>query len=145
MTAAVLLDRLDRVQERGNGQWYASCPTAAHKHGDRSRGLSVKETSDGTTLIHCFAGCPPAEILAAIGLELSDLFPEKLEPRKGKRPAWNHRELLVVIRDEAMLVACAAGWIVDGKPLDSDDVERVTLAASRIRTALQVGGVHGRR
>ena len=141
MTAAVLLDRLQRVQERGAGQWYASCPTEAHKHGDRSRGLSVKETSDGTVLVHCFAGCNVAEILAAVNLELSDLFPEKLEPRKGTRPTWNHRDLLIVIRDEALLVACAAGWIVDGKLLDPDDVDRVSVAATRIRNALEVANV----
>lgn len=142
MTAAAkLLDRLDRVQARGKGQWYASCPTEAHKHGDRSRGLSVRETSDGTVLIHCFAGCSPAEILEAVNLELRDLFPEKLEARKGKRQTWDHRDLLIVIRDEALIVACAAGWLVDGKLINPDDVDRVALAATRIRTALEVANV----
>lgn len=141
MTASRLLGRLQRVRARGKGQWYASCPTEAHKHGDRSRGLSVRETSDGTVLIHCFAGCSPAEILGAVNLELHDLFPEKLEPRKGKRPTWDHRDLLFVIRDEAMLVACAAGWITAGKPLDHDDVNRITVAATRIRNALEVANV----
>lgn len=136
-----LLARLERVRARGAGQWYASCPTSAHRHGDRSRGLSVKETGDGTVLIHCFSGCSPDLVAAAVGLELSDLFPNKLEPRKGQRQSWNNRDLLCAIRDEAMLVACAAGWIVDGKPLDADDCKRISQAANRIRTALRVGGV----
>ena len=141
MTVSRLLERLQRVRARGKGQWYASCPTEAHKHGDRSRGLSVRETPDGTTLIHCFAGCSPAEIIEAVNLELRDLFPERPEPSRGKRQTWDHRDLLIVIRDEALLVACAAGWIVDGKPLDPDDINRVTVAATRIRNALEVANV----
>jgi hypothetical protein len=137
MTAAALLDRLDRVRERGNGQWYASCPTAAHKHGDRSRGLSVKETSDGTTLIHCFAGCPPADILTAIGMELTDLFPEKLEPRKGgqRQHHLSARDALQIIGHESMIVACAAASLLDGTA-PADVADRVSEAVARIHTVI---------
>ncbi|MCB1685951.1 MAG: virulence-associated protein E [Pseudomonadales bacterium] len=134
MTAEKVLERLDVVRDRGNGQWYARCPA----HDDNGPSLSIKETADGTVLIHCFALCSPAEIVAAVGLELSDLFPEKLEPRKGQKPRWNPRDLLLVIRAEAILIACAAGQI---DSLSADDLRRVQLAGDRIQKALGVANV----
>ena len=73
----VLLDRLDRVKATGPGTWIASCPTSAHKHGDRSRGLSIREGDDARVLIHCHGGCSVHDVVAALGIELSDLFPKR--------------------------------------------------------------------
>jgi hypothetical protein len=64
----VLLDRLERVQNRGGGQWYASCPTSAHGHSDRSRGLAIREPEDGRLLVHDHVVCSVEYLLAAIGL-----------------------------------------------------------------------------
>jgi hypothetical protein len=46
------------------------CPT----HGDRKPSLSVSEGDDGRVLIKCFAGCATEEVVAALGLEMKDLF-----------------------------------------------------------------------
>ena len=43
-------------------------------HHDRSPSLSIRGTEDGRILIHCFAGCTPAEICAALGIEVAQLF-----------------------------------------------------------------------
>jgi hypothetical protein len=43
--------------------------------------LRIAEGCDGRTLIRCFAGCDVADILAAAGLRLSDLF---TTPASGK-------------------------------------------------------------
>ena len=81
MTADLLLSRLNRVKRVGPGRWSASCPTAAHKHGDRSRGLSITETSQGIVLLRCHAfGCEPFDIAAAVGLAVADLFPPADRP-----------------------------------------------------------------
>ena len=48
------------------------CPA----HEDRHQSLSVGEGTDGRILIHCFAGCSMEAIVAATGLETSDLFRE---------------------------------------------------------------------
>lgn len=72
-----VLAGLERVKQTGPSSWLASCPTSRHAHGDRSRGLSVREGDEGRVLIHCFAGCPVDEVVNALGLELSDLFPAR--------------------------------------------------------------------
>jgi putative DNA primase/helicase len=51
-----------------NGSW--RCPA----HDDRSPSLSVSKANDGTVLVHCHAGCSSADVLAALDLELRDLF-----------------------------------------------------------------------
>jgi hypothetical protein len=63
-----LLARLQRVRKAGKG-FSACCPA----HEDKTASLAITEAQD-RILIHCFAGCPPASVLAAVGLELADLF-----------------------------------------------------------------------
>lgn len=69
----IILQRLDKVKRYGKG-WVACCPA----HEDRDPSLSIKEAEDGKVLLHCFAGCETKDVLAAIGLDLRDLFPEGL-------------------------------------------------------------------
>ena len=64
-----VLDRLDGVRD-SNGSWKALCPA----HDDREPSLSVSEGDDGRALLNCFAGCETAEIVAELGLKMSDLF-----------------------------------------------------------------------
>ena len=134
VTVHELLARLEGVRDRGHGQWLARCPA----HDDRRPSLSIKEINDGTILLHCFALCSPADIVAAVGIELADLFPDKLEPHKGKKPRWNPRDLLLVIRHESLIVGCAAGRF---DSLTAEELDRVKLAGSRILTALEVANV----
>ena len=140
-----LLKLLHRVQSPGQGQWSASCPTSTHKHGDRSRCLSIKELSDGRLLLKCFAGCDNEDVLSAVGLSFSDLYPDKRESDHGQPARWPARDLLIVISDEAMVVHIAAEQLASGQALRPEDRERLTLAGNRIRTAMKVGGVYGRR
>lgn len=135
------LARLDRVQRRNANQAFASCPTSAHTHGDRSRGLSVKRTDDNRILVHCFASCSPEEILGALGLNLSDLFPDQPVHARGARPRWPLRELLEVIAHEALVAHVAAEQLGAGEMLSDGERKRVALAADRILTALELGGV----
>ncbi|RLS51881.1 MAG: DUF3987 domain-containing protein [Planctomycetota bacterium] len=66
----LVLSRLPEATEAGGG-WSACCP--AHEDGRAS--LSVTEGADGRVLLHCFAGCRPADICDALGLRVTDLFP----------------------------------------------------------------------
>jgi hypothetical protein len=72
MTADILLAKLDGVRQVAAGRWRAKCP--AH-NGTNPNVLSIGETSDGTTLIKCFAGCNVSDVVSAVGLQLGDLFP----------------------------------------------------------------------
>ena len=65
--------------EKSSG-WQCRCPA----HDDQQPSLSVSATEDGTVLMKCHAGCAVADIVAKLGLKLSDLFPPKACKGKGK-------------------------------------------------------------
>jgi len=75
-----VLDLLDGVTTH-NGYFMAFCPA----HDDRrERSLSVKEGEDGRVLLKCFAGCATEQVVAAIGLSMTDLFERRNgTPKKG--------------------------------------------------------------
>jgi len=84
-----LLSRLDKVRKSGDG-YTARCPA----HEDRMASLSLKETND-RVLLHCFAGCSPADVLGAVGMGLGDLFKERLERQPiSKRERKDHFALM---------------------------------------------------
>jgi hypothetical protein len=81
VTAAQVAELLG-ARRTGAGKWMARCPV----HDDQHPSLSISTGDDGRTLLHCFAGCSLADILAAIGLRTSDLFawapPSPVEMRR---------------------------------------------------------------
>ena len=72
----LVLERLEQVKERGEG-YQALCPA----HDDQDPSLSISEGEDGRALLKCFVGCETEEIVAALGLEMKDLF----ERRNGHK------------------------------------------------------------
>ena len=138
MTPATLIDRLEGVQARGDGRWMAKCPS----HEDRSPSLSIRETSDGTILIRCFAGCGAADVVAAVGLNLGDLFPEPLthhrQPRRDRRHQHAAGEALKVLAHESLVVLVAARAVAAGKALDDRDQARLADAIVRIEEVREV-------
>lgn len=129
-----LLSRLDGVRGR-NGSWSAKCPA----HADRSPSLTVKELQDGRILMHCFGGCGTDAVLAALGLGMTDLFPERLGDFPPRRGAFSASDALRCLTFESSIVALAAADIAEGKPVDTS---RVCRAAGRIAEALEL--IHGR-
>jgi putative DNA primase/helicase len=91
MDETILTARLEGVKRTPSG-WMARCPA----HGDRSPSLKISVGVNGL-LIHCFAGCSAGDILAAVGLELADLFPEPLaeERKERQRGDWLRRKVVV--------------------------------------------------
>lgn len=73
MSVELLLNELHKVRKSGADSWMACCPA----HDDKSPSLSVKEVAGGDILIHCFAGCEPHDILAAVGLKMADFWPDR--------------------------------------------------------------------
>jgi hypothetical protein len=126
-----LLSRLNGVQGRGP-RYRAICP--AHQSKNKSRTLVVTDAGDGRTLVHCFAGCDVGEVIGALGMELSDLMPERKDdatrPPREKRP-WSVRDVAASLEAE-----CAIAWLIlvdlkAGKVITQSDRERAGLAAER--------------
>jgi len=129
MKVDLLLSRLEKVKQTGSGNWIACCPA----HQDKSPSMTIAETPDERILIHCFAGCSPNEILSAVGMELSDLFPEKLAAHiKPLRRPFPAADVLETLSTELLIVAMAANRLSNGNTLSTDDRDRLRLASERI-------------
>jgi len=136
------LSRLEKVRQRQPGQWSARCPA----HADKGPSLSVRETPEGSVLLHCFAGCEVAEIVAAMGFELNDLFPPRDKPTSApKRIAklLTAGQALELLAQESLFAAVAIGNYFHGVVLTQEDIDRLTTAAGRIGLLReQTGGQH---
>lgn len=138
MSADVLLQRLECVQKQGTG-WRARCPAC----GGKSRKLSVSEVDEGRVLLHCFGGCDAADVVQAAGLQLSDLFPERLaadtpdERRRRQRLARESQwgAAIDALAHESRVVAIVSREITRGQALTLDDYNRVLDALERIEAA----------
>jgi hypothetical protein len=71
--SAEVFAALVQARRAGAGRWLARCPA----HDDRNPSLSIGTGQDGRVLLRCFAGCATSNILAAVGLRFSDLFPDR--------------------------------------------------------------------
>ena len=142
--ADALLSRLDKVKATGPNRWVACCPA----HADKSPSLAIRELEDGRILIRCFAGCPTSDVLAAIGLEFSDLYPERL-PNPAyppERRPWPASDALRCIAYESLIVESAVSDLHRRGWLSETDENRLYLACARIQQAASISlgeHVHG--
>lgn len=129
MTAETLLARLDRVKATGQGRWIARCPA----HEDRSPSLSIRELEDGRVLLHDFGGCDVGAILDAVGLDLSDLFPERVvdhgRPSRSRIPA---ADLLAMVDEEVTAVGILGAQFLEARSIAETDWQRLAVAVRRI-------------
>ena len=70
MVLSEVLQRLNKVKGHGN-QYSALCPA----HDDENASLSISQGADGKILLKCQAGCCTEDIISAMGLKMSNLFP----------------------------------------------------------------------
>jgi hypothetical protein len=84
MSAAPIDLVLSKLENpKGNGtQWSARCPA----HEDRDPSLSIGVGEGDRVLLSCHAGCTLDEILAALGLKVTDLFSENGNGHNGDAP-----------------------------------------------------------
>jgi hypothetical protein len=134
MIADALLSRLSGVKQTGADRWMARCPA----HDDHRPSLSAREIDGDRVLVHCWAGCSVEDVLAAIGLALSDLFPKRPSHRgKPERRPFPAADVLRAVEWEVLIVAVAASYLGNRGALTEDDRKRLLLAASRIGAAVQ--------
>lgn len=136
-----LLPRLEGARRSGKG-WIARCPA----HDDRTASLTVAEGDDARVLLRCFAGCHVSAVVQAVGLTLSDLFPERVrdlsplgrQQRREAAMAASWAAALGVLCREASIVEIAAHDLAEGKPLGEADHARLVTACARIREVQEV-------
>lgn len=125
----LFLSQLTKVKQTGRGQYIGRCPA----HNDKHPSLAIRQTDDGKILLKCFGGCSAYEIVSAIGLSLTDLFPTKESnystPIKNPFPASS---ILRCIQSETLIVVTAACAMANGVVLPKEDLERLVTAAARI-------------
>jgi hypothetical protein len=137
-----LIQRLAKVRGR-NGSWTACCPA----HNDKGPSLAVRELPDGRVLLHCFAGCETESVLAAVGMDMTDLFPPDSKRREygpgkpGVKPAFYASDLMRIIAFEALVVQIVAFDIASGKRPSEEDQKRMMVAYERIDEAMRYANV----
>ncbi len=128
-----LLALLDGVRTTGGDRWLCKCPS----HEDRSPSLSVRETSDGTILLKCFAGCSALEVVHALGLELKDLFPAPMPNAGPRRHALRipARDLLELLSHETSVIEIFVADLLKRRTATEADWQRLAEAVTRIHRA----------
>ncbi len=136
--ADVLLARLEGVIQTKPDAWSARCPA----HEDRSPSLSIRQTAD-KVLFHCFAGCAADDILAAVGLRWTNLYPDRwraahaaaVAPNRRRRQA--QRVLIdgIDIEVERTILRIAAADLRARKAMSIEDRGRVEVARLRVAAA----------
>ena len=68
-----------------NGEYLCKCPA----HDDRTASLCIGTGADGRILVKCQAGCDTRDVVKAMGLKMSDLYPEGSKPAASgqRKPA----------------------------------------------------------
>lgn len=141
MSVQTLLSRLDKVRKTGPDSWVALCPA----HEDKSPSLSVRDAGNGLVLAHCFAGCGIDAVLAAVGLTLDDIFPDRLPVNhKSLRRSFPAADVLETIAGEASIVAVAACNVRQGITLSDEDHARLLVASERIYEARRLANGESR-
>ena len=132
------LERLRRVRNTGAGRWIACCPA----HEDRTPSLAIRELEDGRLLVRCFAGCDIQDVIRAVGLKMTDLFPDKRGAHdcKARLLPFEPEQVLRAVAHEIAVIAIMAEDLAAGKPVSS---LRATLAATRLFRGLDALGERG--
>ena len=70
-----VLAKLEEVRKQGRG-YQARCPA----HVDVRASLTVTEADTGAVLLYCHAHCETKAVLAGLGLDWRDLYPDSVDP-----------------------------------------------------------------
>lgn len=138
MSVEDILNRLPKVKKTGKDRWIACCPA----HEDRTPSLSIAER-DGTTLLHCFGGCSPEDVMGAIGMEMHELFPPRTPDYQADKPVrfggirFTPLDALRCLAGEGTVVALLAADMAEGKVLSPDEQDRLVTACGRLAAGLE--------
>ena len=139
--AEKFLSRVHGVKKTGPDRWIFRVPTRKDKHPSGS----ARELPDGRLLIHDFAGSSALEILEAVGLEFSDLYPDNRDPaiapsRPEARPFYASDALRCLAQDVLFIKACAV-VLRTGESITERDHRMLDECMERINKALTAAGL----
>lgn len=133
----VLLSRLEKVTAKGKNNWMACCPA----HEDKTPSLALHEDHNGLILIKCFAGCEVLDVLAAVDMQMEDLFPNG---SPGNFRSWQRLEdeyknkqgnkELQGIQEDVLVLEMARQMRKRGERLSKTDLDREQVAYKKVRS-----------
>ena len=134
-----ILSLLDKVKRKGYNSWIACCPA----HDDKNPSLVITE-KEGKVLLHCFSHqCDVSDIVHAVGLELSDLFPEQMKI-EGSKPIMKKRfpaeAILEALAEEFVIAELGLATLAEGGTLNEKAQARMKEASDRFTSARIAGG-----
>lgn len=140
-----LVHRLQSVKQAsafpGERRALALCPA----HDDHHPSCDVRELADERVLVKCRTGCGSLEIVKAVGLELSDLYPKNLRiapvGRKGaSRRAKEMRPMVSVdeVSEAALFVLLCIQLIHEGRTASAETRLKLVQIAGRLAGAEDV-------
>lgn len=136
-----------RVRPNGPG-WRADCPGPCDDH---KQALSFREADDGKLLLYCFKGCNAADVLAAVGMRLCDVYPFRAwpeSPEEKRRARKAIREIgwaaaLETVTFEASIALIATRQLCEQwQPLSDEEEARLSVAVDRLYRARGVLNGH---
>ena len=120
-----LLSRLEKVERLSQGNHQARYRACCPAHDDKSPSLSVTLANSDSILLKCWAGCSAEEVINAVGMEMTDLFPEKIHHLPAVKRPFSADQAAKVIAEDAMTVATAAAKLRKNEPLSSADIAEI--------------------
>jgi hypothetical protein len=133
-----LLARLEGVRATGPDRWQARCP--AHK--DKTPSLSIRDAGDGRTLIYCFAGCDPEDILASVGMSWADLYPDPAECANEQALAAGHKRRQKMLAEITATDYARNVLLIAAADLEAGKAHTVADRATIALAAEIMGGQH---
>ena len=135
-----LLSSLEKVEKLPPGNHQARYRACCQAHGDKNPSLSITLSNSDTILLKCWAGCSAHDVVHAVGMEMTDLFPEqtKYHAPQERRP-FSADQAAKVIALDALAVAVAAAKVRNKEPLiqkDIDDLLDIHVRANTIGRGL---------
>lgn len=129
-----VLQHLSGIVKAGKN-FKALCPA----HPDKTPSLSVAIGDDGLVLLHCFSGCSVESVVAAMGLAMTDLFPQGSTPCKVPRISGvTSRALREAADFERQILFFVRADQLHGRAVSPIDLERSKLAMQRVILAKRV-------
>lgn len=132
-----ILNSLKGVKKVKANNYKALCPV----HSEQTPSLSITSLPDDRIIMHCFGcGANGVDVIKSLGLEVEDLFPEKIQNErvgyKAERQPFSANDILKLLLHEVTVVSIAAQMIGNGERLSTSDIVRVEQARHRIDEAV---------